>query len=156
MNEAAVKQTVPDDEQRTRKALEVQARMARQWKTRDPQSDRSGVPYATLRRHLPTWARKILDKERAAKQLLVWRPPADWERRIEAIENRQVRIRVACIVWWDYYSGQPDDTGWHGLDHYLVERVGDITEDQMAAGLETLGYTPFQARHRAQGKLRVI
>lgn len=156
MNEAAVKQPASENEQKTRKALEVQARMARDWKKRYPNCERSGVPYSTLRRYLPGWTRKILDKERRAKRVLVGRAPADWEQRIEQIEDRQVRIRVACIIWWDFYSGQPDDSAWHGLDHYLVERVGDISEDEMAAGLETLGYSPFQARHRAQGKLRVI
>ena len=45
--------------------------------------------------------------------------PEVWAERIERITDPTVRVMVARIVWWDFFSGQEVASRWNHLDAYL-------------------------------------
>lgn len=77
-----------------------------------------------------------------------WRSPQEWRDAIDLIENKEVRARVACIVWWDYFGGQSVRKRWGHLDVYLQMPVVPMKNVVIEAGLIIAGYTPERAKSR--------
>jgi hypothetical protein len=77
-----------------------------------------------------------------------WRSPQQWRDAIDLIENVEVRARVACIVWWDYFGGQSVRKRWGQLDVYLKMPVVPMKNSVIEAGLIIAGYTPTRAKSR--------
>ena len=76
------------------------------------------------------------------------RGPAEWLAAVELIEDENVRARVACIVWWDYFGGQPVRHRWKHLDVYLKRPFVHMRNCVIEAGLIIVGYTPERAHTR--------
>jgi hypothetical protein len=84
------------------------------------------------------------------------RTPEEWEKLIEGIVNLEVRTRVACMVWWDYFSFREVAEKWPHLDKYLALAfpAGQTAEinpsvTEIVRALESIGYANGLATSRA-------
>jgi len=84
------------------------------------------------------------------------RDPVEWRELIDAIEDRIVRVQVACIVWWDYFGKQQARCRWPHLDDYLAEWKWTDNANQAAciAELKKLGYSHYDASQRFSSEYR--
>jgi len=94
--------------------------------------------------------RIIKNPERNARARLRRRKPEEWLAAVETIANRELRIQVACTIWWDYFGKREVRHAWTHLDGYLAAWTKDIfiepTEHQ--AALVQCGYTTKLAEER--------
>lgn len=83
--------------------------------------------------------------------------PKEWRERIDKIQHDIVRIKVACIVYWDFFGDKPKRLHHlhNHLDDLLVEwhRSHSMNRELVIAGLVQVGYPPGVARARATIKL---
>ena len=92
-------------------------------------------------------------RENPAIRGLEERSPAQWIEQIEKmVASRPVRAGVAKLVWWDFYSGRKCTERVSEFDKYL--RLFDTRSDdqELAKGLEAVGYPPQIAVARVKGK----
>jgi hypothetical protein len=87
--------------------------------------------------------------QRVSKQ----RTPEEWVSRIDLINPASLRVKVACIVWWDYFGGRETERAWHQLDHYVRAWNPNLPEDVslIVKELIQLGY-PVEAANRRMRK----
>ena len=87
-------------------------------------------------------------------RLLRLRTPEEWSRMIYAISNENVRIKVACIVWWDYFGSRSTENRWPHLDELVNQGRGNLSFDKSLAtkALVKLGYSLNEAERRANVK----
>ena len=91
----------------------------------------------------------MADSERKARQHLKERTPQEWLLAIRQISDKQLRCRVACVIWWDYFAWRPYKDRWGHLDCYVRSpSCPDVEIDALRAGLIQAGYTPTQAQLR--------
>lgn len=92
----------------------------------------------------------MTDEVRHRKGLRAVKPEV-WVKAIESIKSTDLRIRVACIVWWDFFASRPD---WHQLDQYLTmwksNQILDL--DVVRNALVQVGYSARSAKIRATPK----
>lgn len=76
--------------------------------------------------------------------------PEEWFSRISKIEDQKVRVKVASIVWWDFFANQPADQRWPHLDEFIYKYrfLGDPSEDDLYRGLRSVGYPVSFANDR--------
>jgi hypothetical protein len=88
------------------------------------------------------------------ERLLILRAPEEWRRMIYAISNEAVRIKVACIVWWDYFGSRSTENRWTHLDELVNQCRGNLSFDKSLAtkALVKLGYSLNEAERRANVK----
>ncbi len=97
-------------------------------------------------------AQKLLNQIKTLRAwLLRLRSPEEWNRMIYAISNNTVRIKVACIVWWDYFSSRHTEDRWPQLDALVNQGLGNMSFDKssVAKALIRLGYSTSGATRRA-------
>ena len=88
---------------------------------------------------------------RKARLILKRRSPAAWRSAIDAIRDPSLRVRAACIVWWDYFGHRTVADRWPHLDDIVrpwkphVEFEPRILEDALCR----LGYHRDVARARS-------
>lgn len=83
--------------------------------------------------------------------------PEDWVARIKAIHDPAVRVKVANIVWWDYFADRPSPKAWHHLDTYLeaYEFSKDtLSVDRILTGLIKVGYPSGVPHFIAENRVR--
>lgn len=100
-------------------------------------------------------AKKLLNQIKALRvRLLRLRSPEEWSRMIRAISNDAVRIKVACIVWWDYFGSRHTEDRWPHLDALVNKGLGNLSFDKslVAKALIRLGYLAGEATRRANVK----
>ena len=65
--------------------------------------------------------KKLIKKEIAVtKKLLSKLTPKAWLAQVESIQDYETRVRVANIVYWDWFGDRPSDKRWSELDEYLT------------------------------------
>lgn len=85
------------------------------------------------------------------------RTPSEWLRLLRTdIQDPIVRVKVAQIVWWDYFSHRHCTNAWHHLDG-LVAAYRPLGLDlctppkgMIAEALKAVGYPPRIAVRRAE------
>lgn len=87
--------------------------------------------------------------QRVSKQ----RTPEEWTALIDAIPCVRTRVKVACIVWWDFFGGRETDNAWPHLSHYVRAWNPNLPEDipLIVKELIQLGY-PVDAANRRMRK----
>lgn len=105
-----------------------------------------------LRVHkVEAWARELKKRETEIRRALNDRSPQTWARKVEAIQGK-ARQRVACIVWWDFFSDRPVKERMPHLDRFMACRLlGRATDEEVVAGLCKVGYSPWMAENRMNG-----
>ena len=83
------------------------------------------------------------------------RTPEQWRAAVELIEDETVRARCACIVWWDYFGGQPVRHRWSHLDIYLKRPFVPMKNAVIEAGLDHRGLHPGAGANPSRQILRL-
>jgi hypothetical protein len=78
------------------------------------------------------------------------RSPVTWRNAINEIPEHSVRVQVACLVWWDYFSWRPSSDPWTTLNDLKDDWKTDVyyDQDKVFAGLMRVGYPEGAARRR--------
>lgn len=95
--------------------------------------------------------RKTKHPERNARLKLKRLPPELWAEAIENIADENLRIQIACLVWWDYFGGRTKKDAWHHLDKYLLlwnPALPSLLKSVKLNALISVGYTPKLAKER--------
>lgn len=76
-----------------------------------------------------------------------------WEQVFASIDNEALRIKVACLVFWDcYWQGDNDDWSIHKklMSQYTPSVELNHTQDELASALHWLGYPIELAKERVK------
>ena len=77
--------------------------------------------------------------------------PNHWMQLIQSLSPRSLRVKVACLVWWEYFSNQVksgrehDDTfdfcltRWGGMEYEDI-KADEPTADDLKIALVNIGY----------------
>ena len=98
---------------------------------------------------------KLHGKIRALRvRLLRLRPPEEWSEMIHSIRDHAVRIKVACIVWWDFFGNRSTSDRWPHLDTLVEKGCGNFSFNRtlVAKALVRLGYSASESTRRANVK----
>jgi hypothetical protein len=81
-------------------------------------------------------------------------PPQQWRDAIDKIEDKEVRIQVACIVWWDFFASATCGQASTILDDLKDSWYAAINPDPEAIRLSliALGYPEDRAQARSEGR----
>lgn len=84
------------------------------------------------------------------------RPTRDWEDIVRSVAPMEVRVRVACIVWWDFLSTRRAENTYidYLKDRYRATDAADVPSDPIIAGLIAVGYPESVAKNRVIVTLR--
>ena len=95
----------------------------------------------------------VLDKEADTKAMLKRRKPSVWLNKVEQIQRPWLRKKIACLVWWDFFSERMSGNAWDHLNHYIGISDTDrrATQDEVIPVLVRLGYTEHMAWSRITG-----
>jgi hypothetical protein len=81
----------------------------------------------------------------------------EWLRRLETIQDHRLKIKIACIVEWDYFSSFVGSPEWKILQEYIHEcsrestfRLPDLEPKLIARGLMQVGWPKKIAFLRAK------
>ena len=97
------------------------------------------------------WAKEVLRRETLNRHRLEKRTPEEWRARIDKFQGH-LKLRLACIVWMDFFSKRPAVDPWPHLDD-LISVPGAIPPDgQVVNGLIRLGYSPHKAVERGEAR----
>ena len=94
------------------------------------------------------WAQERVKRESSVRKTLKKVTPKQWLERIKAV-NEIARNRVACRVWWDHFGGRKVKNRWPHLDSYVNAPMTEVSDDEVIAGLYSVGYSPWEAKKRA-------
>jgi hypothetical protein len=107
----------------------------------------------------PQWVKTLIRRELAHKKTLMRKSPDRWLAEIERIPDYAVRMKVASIVYWDYFSGRKCTEAWPHLN-YLVDamppqsyNVPMIDPKLVEDALFSVGYSPWEAIKRSREKV---
>ena len=95
----------------------------------------------------------IIRFETNTGKTLAARHPREWRRMINGISNRNTRIGVACIIWWDWFGGRNYSERWTELDH-LIEEPHNASDAVVMRHLLKFGYSPYLAKKRLVKKYK--
>ena len=78
------------------------------------------------------------------------RTPEEWRENIERIRCHNIRLKVASIVWWDFFGERNTTERWPHLDNYLSQygRERYTREETVMRALMLVGYPEHQAIKR--------
>ena len=81
--------------------------------------------------------------------------PEEWKAAVDSVSDPLVRVQVACIVWWDFFSNRKATESWPHLDEYKamwkVHHNADCNKVRKA--LFSIGYYKSMADCRG-GKIK--
>jgi hypothetical protein len=97
---------------------------------------------------VPDWAEACLKREADVRVKLKKRKPEEWFAKIKPLTGA-LRNRIACLVWWDFFGGRPTKDRWDHLDKWVSARVIEVPTEDIESGLRAVGYSPWEARKRA-------
>jgi len=108
----------------------------------------AGADIAAIPPALPVVALKAAEQvwSRAANDLT----GADWRRQVDTIDDKAIRMQVACVVWWDYFGGRPASDPWRELDAYKAVWVPEkyLNPAKVSKSLNNIGYPARRAESR--------
>ena len=83
---------------------------------------------------------------------LARRRPEKWAAMIEEIKDSRTRSKVACLVWWEYFSRCEATQAPQHLKEYVqdLDACLPYSEEAVEAALCRVGYTPQQAYKRSR------
>jgi hypothetical protein len=83
------------------------------------------------------------------------RTPEQWVERVRAVRGQALRIKVACIVWWDWFGQRLVSGRWAHLDELVnAYWVGLLVDPKdLERALVAVGYPVRVARKRAAGEV---
>lgn len=61
-----------------------------------------------------------------------------------------LRTRVACLVWWDYYGNREAKHRWDNLDQFLAAPYIECDSHMLRECLIEIGYSEHMAVNRTQ------
>lgn len=94
---------------------------------------------------LEPWARELINNERSIRYYLRHKTPEQWLADIELLPDF-MQVRIAHIIWWDFFGGRKISQRWPHLDHYLDQPIMHwLTRDEIAAALHFCGYSQFSS-----------
>jgi hypothetical protein len=101
-------------------------------------------------------AQMILRKElKLAVIQLRARTGNEWNKLVGSFNDRALQVKVASIVWWDFFSNRNITQRWEELDEFLIDafnpNLPDPSVEALRDGLTAVGYPPTLAAKRAQG-----
>ena len=92
---------------------------------------------------------------RLAVKKLRARAGNEWNGLVGAFNDRALQVKVASVVWWDFFSNRNITKRWEELDEFLVDAFNpELPEPSVEAlknGLIAVGYPPALAEKRSQG-----
>jgi hypothetical protein len=110
--------------------------------------------------HTHSWSAetlRVINREWLVTQKLAKRTGKEWAAMIMKIKDRALRQRVACLVWWTYFSFKTKHDRWPDLDDIISEPFLDAPEDVVKIALWKIGYTPYMCEVTVsfpQGKMK--
>ena len=100
------------------------------------------------------WVVHILQKERENRKSMQQVSPEQWRRRIDTL-NEPLRTKVACLIWWDFFSGRQVTDRWPHLDDLVANHSrlpDDFNRNDLVIALCNTGYSPYEAAKRISGE----
>lgn len=96
-----------------------------------------------------SWLNPFIAREEYHSRMLRTKSPHEWARDILVeIKDKNLRNRVACVVWWDFFAQRPIHKRWPHLDRYIDADFAPVDDDTLARGLAAVGYAPWHAVRR--------
>lgn len=92
--------------------------------------------------------------ERAWLDVASVRGPDDWLRAVDGVKKRKVRLQVANIVWWDFFSQRVAADRWPQLDKHIAEwrPSHNAPIEHIRDGLRAVGYPGRLADRRVRAE----
>lgn len=112
--------------------------------------------------HTHSWSAetlRVINREWLVTQKLAKRTGKEWGSMIKRIKDRALRQRVACLVWWTYFSFKTKHDKWPDLDDIISEPFMDAPDDVVKKALWKIGYTPYMCEVTVsfpQGKMKDV
>lgn len=80
--------------------------------------------------------------ERIWRAAVEERTPEAWRAAIDQITDLNLRIKVACLVWWDFFADRPAESRWPHLDDLIKEYKPEtqLKPAALAAAMRKVGY----------------
>lgn len=88
-----------------------------------------------------------LKSEAEIKRELTAREPEEWLRIIVTFRGN-LRTRLACLIWWDFYGIRTGKDRWDNLDPFLSAPHTDCCQDKLKDALLKCGYSETMATQR--------
>ncbi len=110
--------------------------------------------------HTHSWSDEtlsVINREWLVAQKLAKRTGKEWAAMIMKIKDKALRQRVACLVWWTYFSFKTKRNKWPDLDDIISEPFLDAPDDAVKKALWKIGYTPYMCEVTVsfpQGKMK--
>jgi hypothetical protein len=77
------------------------------------------------------------------------RSPEEWVKVVKKLRPPDVRHRVACIVWWDWFGHLKKSERWAHLDYWVDSHITpEVSDERLIDGLKEAGYTETMAHWR--------
>jgi hypothetical protein len=72
---------------------------------------------------------------------------------VSRVRGRETRIKVACLVWWDWFGNRRATDAWPHLNQWIAAYWVGMEADptKVSAALISMGYPARQAWDRANG-----
>ena len=67
-------------------------------------------------------------------QALKSKPPEQWRAQLDAVSDPDVRNRVACLIWWDFFGHRSVSNRWPHLDEFVSARYVPVSDTQLKYG----------------------
>ena len=86
--------------------------------------------------------------EAEIKSCLMLRTQEQWLGVITQFRGN-MRTRLACVIWWDFYGIRQAKKRWSNLDHFVKLPHVDCDTSKLRLNLIKCGYSDFMATIRA-------
>ena len=108
---------------------------------------------------MPSSPTKLTRQETTERRILRERSAREWRALLP--EEPALRLKLASMIWWDYFSQTPEN-GDRGLYNMTLEWLFspkwdgvEFAPEVIETELHKLGFGPLHARRRAFGEKRV-
>jgi hypothetical protein len=108
--------------------------------------DKTRIPLKRLPHPYPKELKSVFQRETIGRIDRSKRTWDEWVQLIDYIEDRKIRNRVGCLVWWEQVGEEVGGKNVTCFDKYLNARADDAVEpEDIAMALYKIGYTPYSA-----------
>ena len=79
----------------------------------------------------------------------------DWKKKLEPIECKYLKAKLATILWWDHVNDLPGDQKYLNeiRSTYHLKNEAKVTDDQLKEALVKIGYKKYWAEKRGKTPL---
>lgn len=76
--------------------------------------------------------------------------PEEWLKLIMS-QPEEIRPKLACVVWWDFFAGRLTEKRWNHLDSVMSEYSNDCDypPEELMKALIAIGYPQNEAKKRS-------